>query len=62
MNSNPEIKNQNFYKLPKIPLTSNPNKSESHNYFKHAKNQMKMGDLNKNYNNPTSYFSYQIAH
>ena len=23
---------------------------------------MKMGDLNKNYNNPTSYYPYQIAH
>ena len=60
MNSNSE--NQNFYKLPRIPSTTNPKTSESYNYFKYAKNQMKMGDLNPNYNNPTSYHPYQIPH
>ncbi len=62
MNSNQDIQKPNFYKLPKIPSTPNPNTSESYNYFKYAKNQMKMGDLNPNYNNPTSYHPYQIPH
>ena len=56
MNSN---KNQNFYKLPKI---TNPNISESNNYFKYGKNQIKIDNLNPNYNNSTSYFPYQILH
>ena len=58
MNSNSE--NQNFYKLPRIPSTTNPKTSESYNYFKYAKNQMQMGDLNPNYKNPPSYHPYQI--
>jgi hypothetical protein len=40
MNFNSEIQNQNFFKLPKIQIYN-----ESYDYFKYAKNQMKMGDL-----------------
>ncbi len=55
MNSN---KNQN--KLPKIHKQQI--QSESNNYFKYGKNQMKIDNLNPNYNNSTSYFPYQILH